>query len=96
MQNNSFGTEWYKRTILFKITFIFHSGKDFERGWHDVHLRGSEKEELYVGIFQDAKVCICFTCHLMTNKEKCKKIRLQIQLQPPGKEIKEKMGKGIF
>ena len=48
---------FYCQPLYLSLQLRFLRGKDFERGWHDVHLRTSEKEELYIGIFQDAKVC---------------------------------------
>ena len=36
--------------------FIFCRGKEFERGWHDAHLKTPEKEDIYIGMFEDAKV----------------------------------------
>lgn len=37
-------------------------GKDFERGWHYVQLQITEKEEVYIGMFQDTKVKSIIVC----------------------------------
>ena len=36
------------------------SGKDFERGWHTVHLAHADKDEIFIPVFQDVKVSFLF------------------------------------